>query len=398
MKGNNTKLYATKGVPGKSPRRSGAGVTLKVAYDKSSETLDLSSTVNQYGPPQSVMDALAGAPSQDLRMPAWESAALIRHAYSNALKTPVNQLAAFRGVTDFVNAVAQTVPHNRVSVPLPAPAGLLKGFPGRQLRGSLPGSLPSLELINEAMATSDLVVITNPNHLVGTHTDPSSLVEVALAHPDCFLVVDESHIDFLDEPSAHSLVGAPTDNIIAVRSTSDFFGIPSSPVAVAWCADAVHIARITGRDRSQLKEGQLAAQECRQIGAMDAVATAAALETGEWAARAKLLLTYDALWLSQLLSNAPGRLIEHGVGVHYRTFLTRHVNLMSQTFRSHGVQVLELGGSEAEGPRGLRILAPNFEGQPLVQEAVDEIIDRTGDAPPELETTEKDLLRRGASS
>lgn len=394
LKGRNTKLSVAKGSTGKSSRKSAASgrTTLRVAYDRSAETLDLSGTANQYGPPRAVVNALGNASSQDLRMPAWETAALTRHAYSNALRIPVAELAAFRGVTDFLNALAQTVPHNSVSIPLPAPAGLLRAFPGRQMRGSLPGSLPSLELVNEAMSTSDVVITTNPNHLVGTLLDPSALVEIALSHPDSLLVVDESHIDFLGEPAAESLVGAPADNIVAIRSTSDFFGIPANPVAVAWCTEPVTLARITGRDRSQLKEGQLAAQQCRQIGAMDALATAAALEATEWAARAKLLLTYDALWLSQLLARVPGRVIERDVGVHYRALLTKHVELISQTFRSHGVQVLELGGSEAEGPLGLRILAPNFEGQSLVEEAVDEIAHRLQAASPVSEVAEPEEL------
>lgn len=399
MRGNKTKLSVAKPAASKSRNLSGGKSSLlKVAYDKSSETLDLSGTVNQYGPPRSVMDALGSASPQDLRMPAWEAFALVRHAYSNALQVPVDELSAFRGVADFVKAVSQTLPHDTVSIPMPAPAALLSAFPGRQLRGSLPGSLPNLELIHEAMATSDLVMITNPNHLVGAQIDPSALVEVALANPDSLLVVDETHVDFLNDPSAQTLVGAPTDNVIALRSVSDLFGIPANPVAVAWCADRAITARITGRNRSQLKEGELAAQNCRQIGAMDALATAAALEAHEWAARAKLFLTYDALWLSQLLSHAPGRVVEHDVGVHYRAILTKHVEFMSQIFRSHGVRVLELGGSSAEGPRGLRILAPNFEGQSLLEEAVDEIIERVADAPHLREPEDQETLHTDAGS
>lgn len=396
MKSGKSKLYVTKG---SAKAMSTIGKTqLKVAYDKSSETLDLSGTANQYGPPQSVMKALCDAPSQDLRMLAWEAGALVRHAYSNALRVPVDELAAFRGVADFLNAVAQTVSLDRVIVPLPASGDLLRAFPGRQLRGSGPGSLPSLELINEAMAASDLTLITNPNHLVGVQMDSGELLEVALANPNSILVVDETHIEFLHEPSAETLVGAPADNIIVLRSTSDFFGIPASPVAVAWCADAETIAGITGRERSQIRSGHAAARDCRQIGALDALATAAALEAGEWAARSKMVLTYDALWLSQLLYRAPGRVVEHNVGVHFRAFLTRHVKLMSQTLRSHGVQVLELNGSEAEGPMGLRILAPNFEGQPLVEAAVDEIVHKLSDAPHLQGTAEQDDLQSDAGS
>lgn len=383
MTNNKTRLYlASRSSRKSSSARSVSGTTtLRVAYDQSAEMLDLSGTVNQYGPPQSVIEALGGASALDLQMPPWEASTCVRLAYSEALNVPAGELVSFRGIADFIGATSQTVPHELVSVPLPAPASLLRAFPGRQIRRSLPGSLPSLELINEGMGCSEIVFITNPDHLLGTHLDPSALIEIALAHPDSILVADETYIDFLAEPARESLISAPADNVIVLRTISEFFGIPSSPAAVAWCADPARIARMTGRNRSQPEEGLRAVETGRQIGGIDALATAAALDATDWAERAKLLLTYDALWLSKVLARTHGRVVEHDVGVHFRALLTRHARLMSQTFRSHGVQVLVLGGSNAEGPRGLRIQAPNFEGQAAVEAAVAEITEQLSASP-----------------
>lgn len=395
-----TKLYIASSSENESPApvRTRSKHNLKVAYDRSAERIDLSGTVNHYGPPKAVVDALGEVSPRDLRMPAWEAAGLVLDCYAVALGAPADELVPFRGVGDFVGAVRSTLAHDRISLPLPAPSGLLKAFPGRALRSSSPGSLPNLALVNDAMSAYEVVFVGNPNHLVGMLLDPSGLVEVAMAHPESTLVVDESYIDFLDEPSRETLVGASTDNVVVLRTTAKFFALTAGPVAVAWCGDPSRIAQLTGRSGSVGEQGRHAAREARQIGGLDALATAQALECAEWAARAKLVLTYDALWLSQRLSRISGRVIEHDVGVHFRTVLSRHARLMEQVFRSHGVQVLELRGSRLEGPRGIRVMAPTFEGQALVEAAVDEIAERVSGGAREGRASGRDGLRSDAGT
>lgn len=73
----------------------------------------------------------------------------------------------------------------------------------------------------------DLVVIVNPNNPTGTVTPTAEVVALATARPDCVFIVDESFIDFSDQPSIlpeieqHGL-----NNVVLVKSLSKCLGVP----------------------------------------------------------------------------------------------------------------------------------------------------------------------------
>ena len=105
-------------------------------------------------------------------------------------------------------------------------------FPGRGCTRYPGEALPSVEQVDEALDTAELVVISNPQMPFGITLDRDALAASARRHPASTLVVDESAIDFLADPASATLVGTDADNVIALRSSASSTASPRP--ALAW--------------------------------------------------------------------------------------------------------------------------------------------------------------------
>ena len=73
----------------------------------------------------------------------------------------------------------------------------------------------------------DVVVFVNPNNPTGTTLLCDWIYGLAEAYPDKFIIVDESFIDFSNQPSLVSLLEEdPLPNIIVIKSLSKTLGVP----------------------------------------------------------------------------------------------------------------------------------------------------------------------------
>jgi histidinol-phosphate/aromatic aminotransferase/cobyric acid decarboxylase-like protein/choline kinase len=74
---------------------------------------------------------------------------------------------------------------------------------------------------------SDVIVVVNPNNPTGSVLSTAWLVDFAERHPDRWLVVDESFVDFSGEVSVMERLRArPLDNVVVLKSLSKCFGVP----------------------------------------------------------------------------------------------------------------------------------------------------------------------------
>jgi len=81
--------------------------------------------------------------------------------------------------------------------------------------------------LRAATLDAEVIVIVNPNNPTGTVVRSDDVIELAAAHPDRVFIVDESFIDFSDEPTILPEVEKRgMDNVIILKSMSKCLGVP----------------------------------------------------------------------------------------------------------------------------------------------------------------------------
>lgn len=83
-----------------------------------------------------------------------------------------------------------------------------------------------------------VVIVVNPNNPTGTVIPTSRIVELARAHPDSLIVVDESFIPFCDEESIIDVLERePLVNVVVLQSLSKALGVPGVRIGFAYSAN-----------------------------------------------------------------------------------------------------------------------------------------------------------------
>lgn len=321
--------------------------------------LDLSTRMNRYGPPEAVLRALRHLSPSDVQLRPEEAARRLEARYADVLGVDESELVAGRGAAEFLGVLARQVPHGSVAVPLPAPDDVLAAFPGRGFSRYPGEQLPSLEQVDEALDAAALVVVSNPHDPTGVLLDPLKLSEVAARHPASTLVVDESGVGFLPFPGSATVIGCLADNVIALRSSSEFYGIGAARAGVAWCRDRLLLRRLFG------------ASQAWPLSGLDAVATEAALASRVWADAARRRLADDAAWLAQALAPLDGRVVVQGVRAHYRCVFTDAAEQLAAGFAVSGVKVAVVGPANGVFPGAVRVSAPRGGERTLFFSAVE---------------------------
>jgi histidinol-phosphate/aromatic aminotransferase/cobyric acid decarboxylase-like protein len=81
--------------------------------------------------------------------------------------------------------------------------------------------------LRAATLDADVIVIVNPNNPTGTVVRSDDVIDLAVTHPDRVFIVDESFIDFSDEPTILPAVEERgLDNVVILKSMSKCLGVP----------------------------------------------------------------------------------------------------------------------------------------------------------------------------
>jgi len=321
------------------------------------DVVDLATGLNRYGPPPAVLDALRSLTAADIALPPRRAAQRLEAAYARVLGVDPGELLAGRGPSEFLWDLGRIVPHHSVAVPLPAWGEVLEVFPGRGFSRYPGEQLPSVDQVDEALDTADLVVISNPQMPSGMALDRDGLLESARRHPASTLVVDESAVDFLPDPAAVTLVGAEVDNVIVLRSSAEFYGIAAARTGVAWCRDRLLLRSLFGH------------REALPLSGLDVVVAEAALASEAWAADARRRLSADATWLHAIVGPLGGRVVDAG-RLPYRCILSDSAAEWAATLAAAGVLVRALGPDLGVHPGALGIFAPLAAERPVLATAL----------------------------
>jgi histidinol-phosphate/aromatic aminotransferase/cobyric acid decarboxylase-like protein/CTP:molybdopterin cytidylyltransferase MocA len=132
----------------------------------------------------------------------------------------------------FLNGASQAYPllrqvfgGSRVLIPSPTFGEYPRIFPNSATYQDT-GSIDWRALTSSAK-DADVVVVVNPNNPTGTLVRSDAIMDLATGNPDRVFIVDESFIDFSDQPSILPEVErAGMTNVILLKSLSKCLGVP----------------------------------------------------------------------------------------------------------------------------------------------------------------------------
>jgi histidinol-phosphate/aromatic aminotransferase/cobyric acid decarboxylase-like protein len=319
--------------------------------------LDLSTCVNPYGPPDAVLAILRSMPESAVRMHPYAAASDVESAYAEHLGQPAYEFAAGRGASDLIWMLARQFDGKGAGLPLPGYTEFRRAFPEARPFGGGPSTHPA-EVLDEAMAACDVVIVSNPHNPTGQVIQRRDLADVALRHPASVLVVDESYMDFLADEAASTLVGCEADNVIVLRSPSKFWGLAGVRSGAAW-------------SRQPLRQQWDRWRTGWPVSAFAAAALRTALAGKPWASGIRQVLARDAVWLEAAITQAgldiaPGRL-------HFRllTGPGPDVDRLASCLGSCGIAARVLEEAYGVGRPAIRISAPRHQDRWQLAAALD---------------------------
>ena len=205
-------------------------------------------------------------------------------------------------------------------------------------------------------------MISNPDLLTGVTLDPEELAEVAKHHPASTLVVDETLVEFLARPSQVSLVGTDADNVVVLRSATEFSGMGAIRTGVAWSRDPLTLRALFGP------------QPGSSVSGLDVVATEAAMAATVWADDIRRQMVDDGAWLAKALLPL-GRVVVGAIASPFRCLITDQGRRSGRRPRQPGRRrPRPRARSTACPPGALRIAAPRASERAAFAAAVAALI------------------------
>jgi threonine-phosphate decarboxylase len=236
------------------------------------EILDLSINVNPLGPPPSVRTAIKRAIDRIIFYPERSPRALAEALAAEWRLLP-EQILLGNGVTELVYFLARVWQNEPAALAIPALPEVLQAYPyAHRVSWSDRSSWPE----------EGLLLLSQPNHATGQAVPFDRLRDWLLATRNPVLI-DESFLDFSDQPSAATLLER-RPNLFVLRSLSPLYAIPGLRIGALIASEAA-VAHLAER---------------RHPWAIDVVAEAAAracLEDKEHAARSRQLVRDERDWL-----------------------------------------------------------------------------------------------------
>jgi cobalamin biosynthetic protein CobC len=292
--------------------------------------IDLSTGINPLGYP-----APALAPDAWQRLP--ESDPALLRAACDYYRAPY--LLPVAGTQAAIQALPRLRPPSRVSVAAPSYAEHSDHW---SRHGHAMRQLP-YSMLDEAVGTSDVLVICNPNNPTGESIAPSQLLEwsAQLAARGGWLVVDEAFGDTVPELSIAAHAGRP--GLVLLRSVGKFFGLAGLRLGFV----AAEPALLTALD--DLLGPWAVSGPAQQI-------AIAALRDGEWQQATQARLARDGARMRALLA-------AHGIKVSGTVLFHWWAEERPDAFHEHMARHAIWVRLFRDAARGIRLGLPGHEWQ-----------------------------------
>lgn len=172
----------------------------------------------------------------------------LREKLSWALLVDDAPLRVWNGASEAFPVLARHAGGRRVFVPTPTFGEYPRAFPDAHGYVDVPGVGVDVDALAARLRPGDLVALVTPNNPTGSVVPAAQVYALARAHPDVEFVVDESFIDFCDDPGVLPLLaregaGAP-QNVIVLKSLSKCWGMPGLRLGFTFATSAAWNARV----------------------------------------------------------------------------------------------------------------------------------------------------------
>ncbi|MFD9867530.1 aminotransferase class I/II-fold pyridoxal phosphate-dependent enzyme [Streptomyces niveus] len=322
-------------------------------------TLDLSLCANPYGPAPAARKAVDSLDFAELVRPPYDAAGQFLDACAKELGVDAAQLIPGRGVTEFITLSSQILAAKKpeggrqpVAVVTPEYSGTVTAFDYADLIGPSPEAPPSAKareaLVDRAMETHQVVVLSNPSNPEGLYIDAEQLLSIAVGHPTSLLIVDESYVAF--QRDARTLAGADVDNLVVWQSIGKTYGLVGLRAGIMWTRHQ----QLTKDIRKYVPTWPLTLPTT--------VASVAALADTDWRDDTLRRIRTDAYLAEILLGQLFGASRISG-SVHFRFVRLDNPAPVAAHLEAQGIAVRTFDGTLPGHPSGIRVLSPTNAAQ-----------------------------------
>ena len=187
---------------------------------------------NLYFPPESLFEKFKDqVHNLVLNYPVGQHA--LAELVSKAIGTPAERIVVGNGAAELINIVSGHVAEKMI-IPVPSFNEYVNAAPlGKVME--FPLDFPSFDLNVEHFAAeaarvqADIAVVVSPNNPTSMLVPKADLIRLhaLLEQQNCLLIVDESFLDFSDNPEGNSLEKdiSKYSNLVIIKSMSKAFGI-----------------------------------------------------------------------------------------------------------------------------------------------------------------------------
>jgi threonine-phosphate decarboxylase len=241
------------------------------------EVLDCSASINPLGPAPGVHAAICQAMDRVVHYPERESV-LLRRALAQEWQLDEEQILLGNGATDLIFFSARALAHLSVTLALPVFSEFNRAFPKAR----------SASLTDCATwPAKGLLVITRPANPTGW-TLGIDVIRAWSETAETCLLIDESFLEFSEQPSAASLI-SEYPHLMVLRSLTKFYALPG-----------LRIGALIGS--TETVQGWRQQREPWQVNVLAEAAALAALADKEHAARSLEFMRSERAWLAAQLN------------------------------------------------------------------------------------------------
>ena len=212
------------------------------AQCKPEEIVDFSANINPLGAPEWLRPLLSSFVSSLGHYPDPHAMPFIK-AVANRFVVSPDEIIAGNGCTELIRVIARVSGKKIALIPVPAysdyqEAAELAGLQVEHLYlEEANGFHVNLQTLDRHILQDSLVFLGHPANPIGCCLDVKCLIKVAQAHPESLFVVDESFIDFTDNPT--SLRAQRPSNVITLYSLTKSFAIPGLRLGCGFASPAL---------------------------------------------------------------------------------------------------------------------------------------------------------------
>lgn len=163
---------------------------------------------------------------------------------SYVLQYDVNRLIVLNGAAQIYPILSKIVGNKNVLIPNPTFGEYERVFTNIEYYNDNVGY--NLSEIQGKINNSDFITFVNPNNPTGSIIDTEIILKYIDDYPSKFFIVDESFIEFSDQPSIiESIENKPRNNVLVIRSMSKSYGLPGIRLGFVYSSDINLIKNIS---------------------------------------------------------------------------------------------------------------------------------------------------------